>query len=644
MNDKPVHLFVLGCRAAGKTSFLLGLDILCRPNQNPHFTIAKQGETSAKYLKELHDCAQNRTWPPATPRTTPVHFDLWYKSTNLFQIEMLDYPGEDFKTMVETLSEIDKDEIYHAITQADVVFLLVDPTQDLLSDHNRLEEDVVLNRQKALVEAMGQLVKHRNHSKKVLPVLAIILSKSDFFTQDDCLKFKSDNKMFLQNIKSYSRINDVKIFPLSCVAPLGSNSNQKPELPLPFPEEPNPSGYDKLFAWTSDQFWFRKHKTKIFFGVVAFVVTLLIIIGSILHTKDVEKNEVAIIHNASLSEVSHLLSRRSRLSSAREVALDNRVVRELQRLESDAKLATRTEDFNLVLDRYDALLALPHLENTEPIHQSRAPVAKALENHYFSLVSRLSGPEQARLAQEYLRRFPGGVYRDIIKDIVDEVAAGATIQMINDIIEAPLNDQSSIRNKLSALNGYLNEKGSTLTQTERSEVQRAISVISMLSSAPSVRLVPLRVGYSGDQTTRAHRLEWRRSAQELAQYRYSSDSRRRESNIRNIEPEIPASQWYRALELHFFARDWPRPNPLLHIGTYSIDVLNSLPNYDGKTPVEIPVVDPRIQGLKPWVVLRLQVRSVSDGWRELTDDERAAYANWVFPAESWSVIRQRISQ
>ena len=177
MTTNTINIFLLGCRAAGKTSFISGLSILSRVGYGGSFRLTPNDKRTTNMISDLRKIADRREWPPATSNLVPLDFDLEY-SERPFRVSILDYPGEDLRDAMETMDLESKELIFDRINRADCLLIMMDPYQDLRTTLNS-NLLVAGRRQDALATAVSYLVKYRTDKRRILPLVAFVISKAE---------------------------------------------------------------------------------------------------------------------------------------------------------------------------------------------------------------------------------------------------------------------------------------------------------------------------------------------------------------------------------------------------------------------------------------------------------------------------------
>jgi len=325
-------VFILGCRSSGKTSFLMGLALLSRPHHKSHFSLQVNNKGTASFVSDLKRHADSHRFPPPTPDFVLLDFDVGYKGRT-FPLCLLEYPGEDLLAYMETLDEQNKEPILEHFSKADVVLLLLDPTQDLNTDLNA-DTGKAARRLDALAMAVGRIASTRQAAKLPEPVIGIVISKSDLLSDAAKARVVSDNKVSLTNLAKYAQSADLPRFHLSSSGSISEDS-QRGSIPE-FPRSPLPTGFDEVFDWLGSQLDSRRlGRVKKAVATVAIACAFLFGgYGLYRHLSDRDlANKVGVVD---VSELRRLVNR-PELSEYVQKALNDRANKELNILEERGK-------------------------------------------------------------------------------------------------------------------------------------------------------------------------------------------------------------------------------------------------------------------------------------------------------------------
>lgn len=132
------QVLVLGCRGAGKTTFLAGLAEYCRPSRHNDMVLRPLDETTTAYLAKVQGQLAAGDWPTGTSAVTRLALNLQRgekASADEVILSAYDYPGE----LLEDLLRGEPREAYQAAWKeiqkdflaADTVILLLSVDKDL---------------------------------------------------------------------------------------------------------------------------------------------------------------------------------------------------------------------------------------------------------------------------------------------------------------------------------------------------------------------------------------------------------------------------------------------------------------------------------------------------------------------------------
>ena len=304
---RPTRVTVLGSRAAGKTCFLAGLEILAEPDRPSGFSVTANGPSQIK-LREHAAALRNGEWPPGTIQT--IEYDLTIiHNQQPTRLTLIDYPGDDFMAGLEALEGPEQHRIKEAIKQADILLLMLDATADVmgreLDDKGRLGRPVnrqeKLDRLKAQIDALNRL---RDQSGQV-PEVAIVLTKVDLINEDErptdsrtALKFlKKHQAAVVKRLREF--VGQITVFPLSAVGKVEPIQDEQGAIRLRPSVNLTPKGYEALFDWINEYEFRKNHPiyyrlkktgTWTLVGVLAvgigIVCVVLIFILSVLNSKE----------------------------------------------------------------------------------------------------------------------------------------------------------------------------------------------------------------------------------------------------------------------------------------------------------------------------------------------------------------------
>ena len=262
-----VSVCLLGAEAAGKTCFLAGLGILGQSGPGPaDIDVAAADTASAQRLRELTTTFRHGRWPNPSNLTEILHLKIALNGRfgrRRVDLISVDYPGEDFRKAIGTLDRAANQELADRFAAADVLLLLVNPSdRDTPPDAElaRMLADHAERTDQSLPEELGRAEKesaqwHERHDamlnavfqageRRDPPDVAVVLTACDG-PGDPTTPEAAEELLRTALPGLHARLRraaaSLACFPVSAVG--SPPINGRP------PVTPKPEGYEALLRW-----------------------------------------------------------------------------------------------------------------------------------------------------------------------------------------------------------------------------------------------------------------------------------------------------------------------------------------------------------------------------------------------------------
>lgn len=635
-SSEPISIFILGCRGAGKTSFLSGLSILSRPGYDSPFHLVSADSSTATTFADLRAMAERHEWPAPTSSLTPLDFELTYHEQR-YKMSLLDYPGEDLLAAMETLSFDAKELILDHILQADCLLILTDPSQDLICQLNTNPPADSRRRQDALAQAAGYLLTHRHDSGKPYPLVAIGVSKSDIIESSD-IDFESivqQNEVLLRKLSKYARSGTTpECFAVTACGVLQDNVDKKPNS---YPENPKPSGYEEIFIWVAKEL-FKRRNLKTFKAVALSVVVIIILAcGFTVHKSRANSQLIDSITKSSLSDLPKIVNRYRSLSAEPLASLDERISSEITRIEERATTSSSSSQLLQIIADLNLLSSI----NLNPYQKEVSNLVSQInERHENAIFGALRSAERAgntqmalSLAAEYESQHPSGTRITEVKEIINRIGASRERDLRSAVRGFPISNRDSLRRKSIAIKNYLDSYPNSPNATE---IRDSLLLAERLASSNDVRIVFGAIRYSDTVPERIHYIRFTNKVSELPSLKYDSKSARRMSTFDNLQLDLSYTDWSDVtIHLEFewkFFRHWSSPE----VAKRTIHILRDLSYFDGRHHYYLENTgNSNYPSVGAWLTAEVQLKEAAGQWQSVSPNTLALYAKYIYPGTWW---------
>lgn len=475
---RPIRVLIIGTQGTGKTSLLAGLAVYGAPSFNAKLTVTAADHSSATYMNDLAKALYNGVFPNSTNRTELCKMNVCQGKLNI-EFMFLDYPGEEMKSALLELDKENFEQIYKYMSQADYLFVLIDPA--MIRNNNQETTDKVLALYNAIQETAKEHKLKASERKRGVDG-GVILTKADTIeeleTQSPKECFKNSWASLDEKLKIHFR--NMEYFAVSATGPCMKIVTDGKEKLAPNPNALEPFGYQEIFDWIQK----RERVKSIQKYVSAIVATVIIIIagtaiwnGRLAYQRYLD---IKTLENSTLA-VSERLIRTAR--SRAPVVIQNRlqlVDNEIVRLEQEITIATNGDQLlKLEKDEIEILLKSQTDARKERINellsQSRNKRESTLETRIDDTFADKDFKLCQQLATQFLHDFPKSSRSAKVRDILEEIQ-GRKMSENRALIKSMLvNSEAELRDKCVAISNFLKEYGANpkLTEEDLKGMRRA---------------------------------------------------------------------------------------------------------------------------------------------------------------------------
>jgi len=606
----------LGCRASGKTSFISGLSLLTRPQSDSRFQAVTKDAPTAKAFANLRRLADNRQWPPATSTLTPLALEISYKQT-FYDLEMLDYPGEDLLAAMESMEPDEYQVILEGILKTDCLLVLVDPTQDLNTPLT-MDRDQVKKRQDAIAQAISHLTHERTKADLPLPVVLLLITKKDKLQREEVTleDVVADNRLLLENLKAYARV-DVEFIAISAC---GTCSDDE------YPSEPHPEGYDQVFERIENLFLKRRIEKPLIYGFV--IVLMLLVLGFSWYSyqESSENDKMRRIIDEFTS--SHIDPEDS---DAEIEAKENTHKKKLDLLTIKFKSCVTQSDYKTCLKDAQELLAEAkgsrHLSEIRALHgQMKVKADSAL----YELIQDANAQGHRELAidliYDYKTKFPAGSRIEDVRSLLREILSARQNEMLSQIRAIKIMDQATLTKKVIRIRNYLKANPQV---ANLKEIERALVFADRLAGVHEVQIYIRECGFDGEPRTVRVWSIINGTPKEVfdSEVEGLDDANKYDIGERVVIASPNFQKWDLKLE------NLDGKNKVM--GKQAYPILQSINEFDGR---EIRITknpaDDKMKHLTKWFRLNLCLKK-QNGWTCVGDAYIKAYGKYIHPGDAW---------
>jgi hypothetical protein len=627
MGKMKTGVFLLGCRGAGKTSFLTGLSLLSEAGKASSFQAMPKDSPSARMLRDLRIMAYNGQWPPPTSTNNLLDFELTYKK-RIFNIFFLDSPGEDLQEVMETLDFSTREKIHEHARNSSYVLVIADPTQDLITPVNVTSEPVTKGRQNALAQGLSCLADIRKEADKPLPDVAVVLSKDDLLHDSGGVdtKVEQDNGGFFTQLQKYSKNSQrIPIFPLSV------RGYGQPEPQESFPKSPTPTGYEALFDWMGDRDVNQRYGRTWFLSRIAILVTAGIVGGYLYWDHHQATSFERYIEHASLENVQEAVAQRDVFREGWLRALDVRAAREMDAVDARIQLVTTDEAYKRLDDTLALLGSMHHLAQNHRLRDLRDRIEHLRESSLFASITAAvrAGEQQEalRLIADYRQRFPTGGNTQGIADMEQALADEQRSSLRGRVHSIPVTDRSSLAVKIGEIRRYL---GAYPDDPSAKQIQTALRVAEQLTATDAVRLLMTGCGFGGAAGDRRHEIRWANGRGEDLQVLFRQDSKVSLSTFTEYM-EVDHARW-NAIRIELWSTPVAWFDKLM--ATSEFHILRDAHLFNGERRIPLRTNTDEWRDIGGWVRMHIQLRGTA-GWQSVPPDDLEAYGRYILPGAGW---------
>jgi len=611
---KRKNIFILGCRGAGKTTFLAGLAVLSEPKCKSPFQIVVENQDGAKRLTDLQKYASEKKWPAPTQDLLPFEFELSYRGKS-YDLSFLDYPGEDLLEAMETLDFANREKIQEQMTRADLVLVVTDPTQDL-DTPLCVDRQAAVRRQNAIAQAVGQLVKERQDTNKELPCIAMVVTKIDLLeaqnltVRDVALK----NQDFRKQLDAYAKNAGA----IDCH---GIANN--------IPESLLPRGYEQLFDWISQKVWWRDSRKS---RMLISIALCLIVVGGLVawSTVEISKRRIdGVIKVEPLEQLCAQLSLEPRLHSNAQDLLDKRLGKELEELTLRAEKEISSESLADVLNLASQIVDCPHLTDPKPARDFVSELSQRVERTLWVLIKSGDCSEITDDCRQYLKQFPTGSHWAKVQQKLNDCEEDKFEKSKANVRQVVVNNQLSLQNKINAITGHLKKFPSG---QNGAEIRQALQLARRLVSADRIKFQVVQTGHSMGPDEQLELVWNNHEGTELKELRYASEV---SPAVLDKQALLVPQQWG-GIKVEMTNDDgfWDGKN---WVAFHTIHILRDLQQLDGKQKIVFSKPGhPGFGRPECWVkVIVSDPASGVEGWRKIKQEELEAYGKFIAPGDQW---------
>lgn len=478
----PIRVCILGSEGAGKTCFLAGLAILGEPNSPSSITATPRDSVTASTLTDLATALRRRQWPPATNMTTFLTIRVEIDAA-VFEIFLIDYPGEDFRAALRTLRHDQIRDLKTHLDESDAILLLFDPHSDLFQYPETKE--ILIERQMAHLQAITSVSDERVQRKLSndphLPDLGIVLTKADLIPG---LRTTTDARtLFQQHAGALDRklrgvAKQVNYFALSSIGE--TQNSPTPNGSAPYTESsPQPFGYEELFRWILARHKWRANRMKrLVSGVLA---TVGLVLGALYYAYTFQQQQhfLGFLNNPHLSIAEKLQETRD---SQFSIVLQQRstlLAEELSRLEQDLQTATTEETVKTLEAQINSLRDAEPGALVAELDKLQRLASQNREKLLFTQISesnRQKNPAFESQAIRYQNEFPAGINAEAVRELLG-TSRTTKLQLDRQKIRLlPVDSTASLQTKCKRIHEFLENHASNLEKSEVRSIRRALEL------------------------------------------------------------------------------------------------------------------------------------------------------------------------
>ena len=612
---KNLRVFMLGCRGAGKTTFLSGLAWLAGGKSKADFKLVYSNQASARVFTDIEEFLRRRVWVPSTLTMVDAEFVVVHAGVTM-NFTWLDYPGEDLRKAMESLDFLHRKPIETAFRESNIVLIAVDPTQDIYTSITQASSAEVERRQNALVQAVNQL-EHGpagDSADDVTPQrkrrkIALTITKSDLFPDGlDSAELNGtvleNNCAFLQRLGAESGGN---LFALSAVGHTDAGDDGR-RIP---PSDPSPRGYEELFGWIA-----KAHSTLQWEMRLPYLLGSLAIVGSLCVAGwfglQSHRHTIA---DAPLAELP---------SSPWPLGLDEhafheRFLRDLEGLRLSLKSGPDRPGVERV--GREAEIILNH-RAADPFigKEARILLSEASEKGgsalWVSIQAETDPKIKKTLLSEYVRTYPDGAHFPEAKRLLVALLEIVKTTLQSDLRALRITGPGALREKATKARVYLD---TFATPDQKKEIGLATELAERLLGTGTLQINVTGFGCQGSSDRGLVVILDRSEVLNLG-----------EGGRGSFSSSAGAS-------VQFDLWDYVRINEI--VASYSMDILGFITYFDGSTRLSLGKGTPDWKDSNPWVSLQLVIPGWSGtlrpGEAPVSKAHLEAYGKYFTPGNAW---------
>lgn len=561
---------------------------------------------------------------------TPLSFELSYSSRyggRQFHIAVLDYPGEDLLEAMETLNFEVRRQLEEQFERADYVLVVADPTQDLITP---LTTDLVecRRRQDALVQAVGQLVRHRGQSstsRRSRSEIAILITKRDVLDGETEIRSEAiikDNKSFIRNLSRFSSSRPRCFLVTSC----GETMSDANGHVLP-PPAPQPAGYEPLFDWLSERHFWATNRRRSTLVVGLLLLFVLLVVGYTFWKKHQKEALIGTIERGPISEVMTRAGEVGPLAPQPATALDRRVEAELKRIKNELDGGPTGDRLKDLASEAKLLRRLPPTAHARELDETVKRIDGARDEALFNAIKAEQRTGNSKrlleLIGEYKREFPEGNHREAVELTYQQTLGEQRAAARGGVRAIPIANRESLAHKAKEIRNYLK---SYADDQHATDMGKAASLAESLAASVSLRLRIKGCGFSEAKGKRYHEVRCLVNDQARAQWESESKSA---SSTFDKAVDIAYADWNR-VRTELWDLNWGNEK----MAHSDLDVLRDLAAFDGKSRFMLTDTGDYWTGAEAYLIIEIQWQK-DQGWSAIPVEDLQAYGRFIAPGRDW---------
>ncbi len=463
--DNTIKICLIGASGAGKTCFLGGLQLLSDLRQQSDLRTYTVDQETTQFLNATAQYLQAEQWPPPTAANSHLSLEIHLHNKN-FQLNVLDYPGEDFLAALGNLNaHEDIKPLIEQFKSADIILFLIDV---LMLQQYSPQVSKTLNALKESIKQSGQQVE----------AVAIALTKSDALNEEEqALGGQAFVERYLSGLKHVVQDANVNAEFFLVSATGGTTVADGASLPK---ADPRPVGYEALFDWMFKQHKFKKQRQR--FIKPLLVALVLALIGGAFWGEHLyrQRQETAVARAVLADSGLNLQQQLSQLLSlnwqdeqlSRDLA--QHVSDWLQNRQSQIAAAESVPQVQRMVAEVKALteMASPWQSRFESVHeaaQQRLHELRVLQVRRALEQRQVDFPD---VFQQFERDYPSSPALATLRAQFEQVQAALAREELEKIRNIPLRTQDGFRSVAEALTRFIEKHPNYPALAALEEVRR----------------------------------------------------------------------------------------------------------------------------------------------------------------------------